>query len=129
MLGERKTSKPQRGQRKIAQSSKPSSSEVMRQIWGLKPRRRRLTKVGKHELNIVFHSVKMQPGFSKLTQILKKGNSYLTKAKGHWKDEDKLRRIAQVSVDGKVSGLTRSPEELAPTVRVSSLPSLRTADA
>ena len=105
----------------------------MRQIWGLKPRRRRLTKVVKHELNIVFHSVKMQLGFSKLSiecgTNFEKRNSYLTKAKGHWKEEDKLRRIAQVSVDGKVSGLTRSPEELAPAVRVSSLPSLRTADA
>ena len=67
MLVERKTNKPQTGQRKIAQSSKPSSSEVMRQIWGLKPRRRRLTKVVEHELNIVFHSVKMQLGFSKLS--------------------------------------------------------------
>ena len=80
-----------------------------------------------------FHSVKMQLGFSKLSiecgTNFEKRNSYLTKAKGHWKEEDKLRRIAQVSVDGKVSGLTRSPEELAPAVQVSSLPSLRTADA
>ena len=64
-----------------------------------------------------------------MTQISKKRNNYLTKAKGHWKEEDKLRRIAQVSVDGKVSGLTRSPEELPPAAQVSSLPSLRTADA
>lgn len=77
----------------------------------------------------------MQLGFSKLS--IKCDTNFGKKKTVTWqkqkdigkKEEDKLRRIAQVSVDGKVSGLTRSPEELAPAVQVSSLQSLRTADA